>query len=523
MIREDDTSPRNKSGALAIALTILAIALTLAIAPYSIVDDSYISFRYVHNLIAHGQLVFNLGERVEGATNLAWVVLLAALGVITKAEIPSIALATSIALNVFTYVRVWQTGRKLGAGVALCAVTVLMLGLNMHFVLATTNGLEAGLFAALLAQILWNVLGGQYLAASLFCGILFAVRPDGLIATPAMFVAAWIAGRRLRELILPALIVCGVVSATTAFRYGYFGEWVPNSIIAKSYGLGALPQIALGAAAYGAKFLVANGYLLILPLLAGVALVRRRLSAAAVPPAALFSALTLILSGIVMVRNGGDWMPHWRLLLQYGPLWAVLSLCLAIQLRWSSISYAWLLCWPVVVSLVVVAMHRDGVGRIEQPGEIGPFWADSAARLQSKLEPADVVSAEALGYVAFKLIDVRFHDPVGLVDRHIARYGTPSPRFGKHDTLYTLGAVWPTVALWHYAPHLADVPRQLLDCYEIRAYPGQADAVMMIRRDAVYRLDVAPTWPTVPSSAFSTDATRRADFRCGSEASTVPK
>src|SRR5256714_11236242 len=42
-------------------------------------DDAYISFRYARNLAEHGQLVFNLGERVEGYTNFLWTVLLAGL------------------------------------------------------------------------------------------------------------------------------------------------------------------------------------------------------------------------------------------------------------------------------------------------------------------------------------------------------------------------------------------------------------------------------------------------------------
>src|SRR4029078_10291502 len=43
-----------------------------------VTDDAYISFRYAKNLADHGQLVFNLGERVEGYTNFLWTVLLAA-------------------------------------------------------------------------------------------------------------------------------------------------------------------------------------------------------------------------------------------------------------------------------------------------------------------------------------------------------------------------------------------------------------------------------------------------------------
>jgi arabinofuranosyltransferase len=39
-------------------------------------DDAYISFRYVENFVNGNGLVFNMGERVEGFTNLFWVLLL---------------------------------------------------------------------------------------------------------------------------------------------------------------------------------------------------------------------------------------------------------------------------------------------------------------------------------------------------------------------------------------------------------------------------------------------------------------
>ncbi|MCB9523429.1 MAG: hypothetical protein H6702_08600 [Myxococcales bacterium] len=40
-------------------------------------DDAFISFRYADNLVRHGALVFNPGERVEGYTNFLWTVLIA--------------------------------------------------------------------------------------------------------------------------------------------------------------------------------------------------------------------------------------------------------------------------------------------------------------------------------------------------------------------------------------------------------------------------------------------------------------
>ena len=41
-------------------------------------DDAYISFRYADNLVRHGELVYNAGERVEGYTNFLWTLQMAA-------------------------------------------------------------------------------------------------------------------------------------------------------------------------------------------------------------------------------------------------------------------------------------------------------------------------------------------------------------------------------------------------------------------------------------------------------------
>ena len=44
-----------------------------------VTDDAFISFVFSRNLAEHGQLVFNLGEPVEGYTNFLWTVVLGAL------------------------------------------------------------------------------------------------------------------------------------------------------------------------------------------------------------------------------------------------------------------------------------------------------------------------------------------------------------------------------------------------------------------------------------------------------------
>src|SRR5262249_33111589 len=84
-------------------IALVASAATVLVA-HSLVwnfvtDDAFISFVYSRNLAEHGQLVFNLGERVEGYTNFLWTVILAGLLKVGLApEIMSRILGTSCAV-----------------------------------------------------------------------------------------------------------------------------------------------------------------------------------------------------------------------------------------------------------------------------------------------------------------------------------------------------------------------------------------------------------------------------------------
>ena len=58
-------------------------------------DDAFISFRYVQNFVDGNGLVFNIGERVEGYTNLLWVLILSVF-VLFKINIQSISQILSV-------------------------------------------------------------------------------------------------------------------------------------------------------------------------------------------------------------------------------------------------------------------------------------------------------------------------------------------------------------------------------------------------------------------------------------------
>ena len=61
-------------------------ALAVALVPFALLvwrfdfvcDDAYITFRYARNFAEGRGLVYNPGERIEGYTNFAWTVMVAA-------------------------------------------------------------------------------------------------------------------------------------------------------------------------------------------------------------------------------------------------------------------------------------------------------------------------------------------------------------------------------------------------------------------------------------------------------------
>src|SRR5262249_53479206 len=101
-----------RSPALAAAL-LAALALLVAHSLYYwfLTDDAYISFRYARNLADGYGLVFNPGfERVEGYSNLLWVLLLAgahACGLVIERVAPVLSLAATVGLALLVARAAW--------------------------------------------------------------------------------------------------------------------------------------------------------------------------------------------------------------------------------------------------------------------------------------------------------------------------------------------------------------------------------------------------------------------------------
>ncbi len=130
----------------------LLCASALALVAHSLVwnfvtDDAFISFVNARNLADAGQLVFNLGERVEGYTNFLWTVLLAGfMKVGLLPELMSRLLGTVFAIGSF-FVSA-RLVRKLRGGDASAwdAVPAIFLCASTGYACWASGGLETQMF-----------------------------------------------------------------------------------------------------------------------------------------------------------------------------------------------------------------------------------------------------------------------------------------------------------------------------------------------------------------------------------------
>jgi hypothetical protein len=221
-------------------LLVTAGAVGAAAARASVVDDAFIALRYAQNLLAGHGLVFNLGERVEGYTDLLWVLLVALGTWVSGVELPLVALIFNLVIVAANVALVAATARRIfGGGFPLAAVLLAGHGVFLNH---GTTGLETGLLALLVQLALYALAGAPSRRSAFLSGVALVLavltRPDAALFLPVAAAAVWIRAQRterLRHLLAlsaPGLLLVGV----EIWRLAYYGDWLPNTAYTKSAG-----------------------------------------------------------------------------------------------------------------------------------------------------------------------------------------------------------------------------------------------------------------------------------------------
>lgn len=289
-------------------------------------DDAFISFRYAEQLLAGNGLVFNVGERVEGYTNLLWVLEMALCGAI-GIPLPLASVLLSALATAGTLLLVGDLLRSTPfasmRGLAVFS-GLLLLAVNRNVAVWTTSGLETRQFTFLVLLSVWLVRRalaqrGSWRGVSLALAATELTRPEGaLIAASIMAWVLWqpwlerrISMRSMAELAGPCL---AIVAAHYVWRYAYYGDWLPNTAHAKV----VRPWPDAGVLYFGAA-LVQSGLYLALPLaLAGgyMRWLRKR------DPLLSLAVFVIVPHALYILVVGGDHF-EFRPLDFYWPLLAV--------------------------------------------------------------------------------------------------------------------------------------------------------------------------------------------------------
>jgi len=302
-----------------------------------IADDALISLRYSQRLIQGHGLSWNPGERVEGYSNLLWILCTSLLGLAGIDLIHAVRILGFVGMSAAICAVLYSYPRRTLSGLLPILLVLLFIPLSAPIAAWAIGGMEQPMVAGLLA---WatvlcyapleqtNPTKRDMLLPGFLFGLLCLTRLDGALFTAAavavmlMFGGAW--PNRWRVVFALTIFPVLFLLAQVVFRFAYYGEWVPNTALVKLNPSGTHLLDAW-------HYLRAGAFpLLPLLLLAAASMVvsfwqnfrRERMF--------LLCTLAAVWSGYI-VLIGGDIFPAWR---HFVPLIILLTLMAAIGAEW---------------------------------------------------------------------------------------------------------------------------------------------------------------------------------------------
>ena len=230
------------------------------------VDDAYISYRYAQNLsLGHG-LVFNPGERVEGYSNLLFVILASLLlssGVgisqlYFAITLINLAVAVLMLIIFYKFLQSQFGNEKASIGALLLGISPLMwvwVAAGMEVPLVLLFQLFIWIATVRLEKQDSHIYTGVWIVATL---LLCLTRADGFVL-PVISLLFLALKRKYRLFILLLAVLLIVMGTYTFWRYSYYGQFLPNTYYAKVSG--PIVQRVVFALALLAYIAVNQGFL----------------------------------------------------------------------------------------------------------------------------------------------------------------------------------------------------------------------------------------------------------------------
>lgn len=219
-------------------------------------DDAMISMRYARNLALGDGLVWNPGaERVEGYTNPLWVIFMAFFHLfpLPASKVSLFVQAGGAAFLIANLFFVRWIGERISGSQLVALLAVMLTAFYMPLNNWGLQGMEVSALALITGAALWicqENLRSQRFSAWLYVllGIGTLVRVDMVILYVLILGFMVLADRpnRRQTLIWGAGLLVMFLAGQTVFRYGYYGDILPNTYYLKMNGYPVYLRLARG-------------------------------------------------------------------------------------------------------------------------------------------------------------------------------------------------------------------------------------------------------------------------------------
>lgn len=302
---------------------------------FGLFDDAMISMRYAWNLAHARGLVWNVGQPIEGYSNLLMTLIMAVAALflnkslaVLAVQIIGIPVVLLIALLTQRVANELRLGEPHPALIGLLALGCVLVYYPLSY--WTLMGMETGLLTLFVLAGVWFALRwlktgrtADLVAVSVTSGLAFLTRNDAILLAGVTFAYLGLEvflhrkqAPRMRPLLWAALLLALFPLAQTVFRIVYYGQILPNTYYLKLTGIPLLIRL-IGGSRFVFEFLQESWPLFVLAALGLI--LKFRLSR-------LYLAAIMALAIIYQVYAGGDPWESWRLLSPAMPALFILAI-----------------------------------------------------------------------------------------------------------------------------------------------------------------------------------------------------
>lgn len=413
---------------------IALLAYAWAIAPIRevVVDDSYITYRYAENFAnGHGP-VFNVGERVEGYSNPAWLGLLAI--------VHTLGLSVPVAAKVLGMLAAMGCMRltwKIGVDVLELSApaawfSTMYLATNIGFAYYSISGMETIFYLMGILGFFYHAQRGNPVLATVFACLMVTTRPEGVMYLVALGFWLFVNRKENGKWWLPCLVPVFVYAVLSFIKHGYYGAWLPNTHAAKigfmdADDSGFMPRLwALGKYTFSEDAVPIYVWALMM------------LGAVSLPLKRVLPAVSAVCAAVFFVwYSGGDWMSFQRFYVPVLPLMALMAFASADFLHrhldrgWQRHA-VWLVClmWLMPnLQATRIDAKRLLAGEHYNPAMNSRPHVIVADYLRDHTQPGDVIVVNEIGAIAY--VGQRdVVDMLGLTDKVIPTF-FPGKQYDK--------------------------------------------------------------------------------------------